>query len=155
MLKKLFLTALLCLGINGVAMAAELQTGDAIPAITLKDQFDKPVTLTTDVKTLLFVIEKPASDLVNNYLLKQDKNYLLNHNAYFIADISGMPGMITKMFAIPKMQKRPYSIMLAYDAQETAFMPREKNQVTVVKVAGGKVESIQYLASETALAAVF
>lgn len=160
MFRKIILLALLCLGLNTAAVADEaatapLQTGDALPAIALKDQFDKPQTVAADAQTLLFVIEKPASDLVNDYLMKQGKDFLAAHKAYFIADISGMPSMITKMFALPKMQERPYSILLAYDAEEVAFMPRKKNKVTVVKLAGGKVESVQHVDSEAALAEAF
>lgn len=160
MFRKIILLTLLCLGLNTAAVAteaetAQLQTGDAIPAITLQDQFDKPLSMAADAQTLLFVIEKPASDLVNDYLMKQDKGFLASKKAYFIADISGMPSVITKMFALPKMRERPYSTLLAYDAEEVAFMPREKNKVTVVKVSGGKVESVQHVDSEAALAGAF
>ncbi|WML90585.1 hypothetical protein RCF98_16645 [Thiothrix lacustris] len=155
MLKKLLLVALLCLGMNSGVFAAELQVGDSLPTITLKDQHDKAVTVAADVQTLLFTIEKPASDLVNTYLLKQDKAFLDTKKAYFLADISGMPSMITKMFAIPKMQERPYSILLAHDALDTAFMPRQKDHVTLLKVKAGKVEKILFVNDEATLAQNF
>ncbi len=152
MLKKLVLLTLLCFGLNASVWAAEIKVGDALPPITLKNQHDKPITVAADAQTLLFTIEKPASDLVNEYLLKQDKTFLTSKKAYFLADISGMPSMITKMFAIPKMQERPYDILLAYDAQEAAFMPRQKNHVTVVKLEAGKVAEILFVKDEAGLA---
>lgn len=155
MFKKLILITLLFLSVQGAASAAELQNGDPLPPITLQDQFDKTVSVATDVQTLLFAIEKAPSDLVNNYLLKQDNDYLTTNKAYFMADISGMPGMITKMFALPKMRKRPYSILLAYAVEDTAFMPRQKNKVTVLKIMGGKVSSIEFVDTEAALIAAF
>lgn len=161
MFRKIMLLTLLCLGLNTVAFAddtsetAQLQTGDTIPPITLNDQFDKPQSVAADAQTLLFVIEKPASDLVNNYLMQQDKDFLAANKAYFIADISGMPSMITKMFALPKMQERPYSILLAGDAQDVAFMPREKNKVTVVKLKAGEVDSVSFVEDTAALSQVF
>lgn len=152
MLKKWLLLTLLCLGLNAPVLAAELKVGDTLPPITLKNQHDKPITVAADLQTLLFTIEKPASDLVNDYLLKQDKAFLSSKQAYFLADISGMPSMITKMFAIPKMQERPYDILLAYDAQEAAFMPRQKNHVTMVKMEAGKVAEILFVKDEAGLA---
>jgi len=152
MLKKLLLLALLCLGLNATVFAAELKVGDNLPAITLKDQHDKPVTVAPDAQTLLFTIEKPASDLVNDYLKQQTPDFLTSKQAYFLADISGMPSMITKMFAIPKMQERPYTIVLGYAAEDLAFMPRQKDHVTVVKVKSGKVDNILFVKDEAGLA---
>jgi hypothetical protein len=155
MLKKLLLLTLLCLGLNAGAFAAELKVGDALPAISMNDQHDKPITVAADVQTLLFAIEKPPSELVNTYLMKQDKDYLTTKKAYFLADISGMPSMITKMFALPNMRQRPYSILLAHDAKEAEFMPRQKDHVTVVKVKAGKVEKILFINDAAALAENF
>ncbi|MDQ5769904.1 hypothetical protein [Thiothrix subterranea] len=152
MLKKLLLLTLLCVGLNTTAFAAELKVGDSLPAITLKDQHDKAVTVAPDAQTLLFTVEKPASDLVNDYLKQQTPDFLTSKQAYFLADISGMPSMITKMFAIPKMQERPYTIVLGYEAADLAFMPRQKDHVTLVKVKAGKVDNILFIKDEAGLA---
>ena len=151
MLKKLLLLTLLCVGLNTTAFAAELKVGDSLPAITLKDQHDKAITVAADVQTLLFAIEKPPSEMLNTYLMKQDKDFLTTKKAYFLADISGMPSMITKMFALPNMRERPYSILLAHDAKEAEFMPRQKDHVTVVKVKVGKVDKILFIKDEATL----
>ncbi|SEB07300.1 hypothetical protein SAMN05660964_03399 [Thiothrix caldifontis] len=151
MLKKLLFLTLLCFGLNATAFAAELKVGDALPAISLKDQHDKAITVAADVQTLLFAIEKPPSELLNTYLMKQDKDFLTTKKAYFLADISGMPSMITKMFALPNMRERPYSILLAYDAKEAEFMPRQKDHVTLVKVKAGKVDKILFIKDEATL----
>jgi hypothetical protein len=152
MMKKWLLLALLCLGLHTAAIAAtELKVGDTLPTISLKDQHDKAVTVATDAQTLIFTVEKPASDLVNDYLKTQAADYLIAQKAYFLADISGMPSMITKMFAIPKMQERPYAILLGYEADALAFMPRQQNHVTVVKVKANKVEQILFVNDEASL----
>lgn len=151
MLKKLLFLTLLCLGLSATAFAAELKVGDTLPAISLKDQHDKAITVVADVQTLLFAIEKPPSELLNTYLMKQDKDFLTTKKAYFMADISGMPSMITKMFALPNMRERPYSILLAHDAKEAEFMPRQKDYVTVVKVNAGKVDKILFIKDEATL----
>jgi len=152
MLKKLLLLTLLCVGLNTAAVAAELQVGDSLPAITLKDQHDKSVTVAPEAQTLLFTIEKSAADLVNNYLKQQTPDFLTSKQAYFLADISGMPSIITKMIALPKMQERPYAILLGYEAADLAFMPRQKDHVTLVKIQSGKVDKILFIKDEASLA---
>ncbi|WGZ93116.1 MAG: hypothetical protein QJT81_14995 [Candidatus Thiothrix putei] len=151
MLKKLLFLTLLCIGLSATAFAAELKVGDTLPTISLKDQHDKAITVAADVQTLLFAIEKPPSELLNTYLMKQDKDFLTTKKAYFLADISGMPSMITKMFALPNMRERPYSILLAHDAKEAEFMPRQKDHVTLVKVKAGKVDKILFIKDEATL----
>lgn len=133
MLRKILISCLLCFSVVADVSATPLQVGNSLSPIELKTQHDKVVKVRNDVKTLLFAVEKAPSDLVNKFLVKQDPNFLIASKAYFIADISGMPSMITKMFAIPKMKKLPYEILLVKSEKQLAFMPRKKNFVTVVK----------------------
>jgi len=53
------------------------------------------------------------------------------------------------------MKKRPYDILLVKSEKQLAFMPRKKNFVTVVKVAGGKVSSVEFINKLDQLAKVF
>lgn len=151
MLRALCLMLFLCATQTAVS-AAELKVGDTLPTITLKDQHDKAITVASDAKTLLFAVEKPAADIINDYLQKQDKDFLTQQKAYFLLDISGMPSMITQMFALPKMRERPYSILLAYDANEVAFMPKQKDHITIVTLQDNKVTEIEFVGNAEAFA---
>ncbi len=154
-MNKLLLLILLCFGLNASIFAAELQVGDDLPTITLNNQHDKPVTVADDVQTLLFVVEKPAGSLLNEYLAKQANDFLSSKKAYFMADISGVPSLVIQMMALPTMRKRPWSALLAYSASELAFMPHQKDHVTVMKIKAGKVADIRFINDEAALAGSF
>ena len=67
-MNKLLLLILLCFGLNASVVAAELRVGDDLPAITLKNQHDNLITVAADVQTLLFVVEKPAGEVLSGYL---------------------------------------------------------------------------------------
>jgi hypothetical protein len=54
-----------------------------------------------------------------------------------------MPG-IGRMFAMPKMRKYVHRIILGDDASLIAKFPEQKDKVTVLKLDGGKVNSITY-----------
>lgn len=122
-----------------------LHVGSILPPVELKTQHGKTVKISNDVKTLLFAVEKAPSALINSFILKQEVDYLTKNKAYFVADISGMPSMITKMFAIPKMKKRPYDILLAKGETQVSFIPRKKNFVTVLKIAKRKITAIEFV----------
>ena len=152
MLKNILISSLLLLSFVSYADTSEmdasikkLHVGSILPPLELKTQYGKSVKIGKDVKTLLFAVEKAPSALINDFILKQEADYLTKNKAYFVADISGMPLLITKMFAIPKMKKRPYDILLAKKSAKVAFIPRKKEFVTVVKVAAGKVTAIMFL----------
>ena len=155
MSKQLINLTLLWLVLGPVAIAAELKVGDTFPELQLEDQHDEAIAIAADARTILFAVERQASDLANGYLEKQPPQFLAINRAYFITDISSMPRMITRMFALPKMRKRPYSILLAENGETLSFMPRQENQLTVLRLQNGVVEEVSFLSREAELDKVF
>ena len=92
----------------------------------LQNQRGKLIKVDDSAKMLLFIKEKAPSKLLNTFLLGQDPEFLTTHHAFFIADISGMPFLITKLIALPKMKKSPYDILLAKKEVTLAFVPHKK-----------------------------
>ena len=43
------------------------------------------------------------SDVLKEYLLSKEGDILSKNNAIYVADISGMPSLISKFSALPKM----------------------------------------------------
>lgn len=149
-------TLCVSLVLSGVTVAADqLAVGDKLPMLTLHDQHDQPMAISKDTRLLLFAAEKPAADLLTAYLEEQPDDFLELNAAVYLMDISGMPKMITRMFALPKMRKRPYRVLLAEDAETLAFLPRHQNQVTVIRLENGRVESLDFAADESGLRTVF
>ena len=69
---------------------------------------------------------------------------LQDKKAVYIADISSMPGLISTMAALPKMQKAPYRIALVRFEKEGERLPRKPGAVTVLKVDAGKVSAVEF-----------
>ncbi len=105
--------------------------------------------------TRLFVIafEKDTGALVNDYLVTMDPFYMPKHRAVFIADINKMPTIITKMFALPKMQKYKHPVYLHYEEQFQDFVPHHEEKITLVRINDGKVENISYISTQEELKA--
>lgn len=94
-----------CLVLSAVPVAADqLAVGDRLPALTLHDQHDQTTAIAEDTRLLLVAVEKPAADLVTAFLEEQPAGFLQRNAAVYLMDISAMPKMITRMFALPKMQ---------------------------------------------------
>jgi hypothetical protein len=127
-----------------LATAAVLQPGDALPAINLKDQHEKAVAIPADTKLIFFAAEMDGSRLMTNALATLPGTSLKDKNAVYIADISAMPGLISSVFAMPKMQKEAYRVALSKDGKETASLPRKPGAVTVLKLDAGKVSAVDF-----------
>lgn len=149
MLKKLLLTAFLALGLS----AASLEVNSNIENITIKDQFEKEHKLDANVKTILFASDKGTSDLLRDYLLplSENKNILEENGAVYVADISGMPSLISKFIALPKMKKYPFSVMLLDDSNKDNFT-KEDGKIIVYSIEDGKVSKIEKISTSEELA---
>jgi hypothetical protein len=124
-----------------------LQVGSPLPALTLKDQHDVRQSVAPDTRYLVFAAERAPSALVETAFEGQTAQSPAAVKASYVADISGMPGLIAATFALPKMRKRPYPMLLARTPAESAMLPRESGKVTLIELRDGKVASIRFLAS--------
>jgi len=113
----------------------------------MTDQFDKKHTVNADVKTIIVSFEKDTSANLNEFLANQEAGFLEANNAVFIADISGMPTIITKIFAMPKMKKYNYNILLITEEDDKRFLHKEE-KLTVYKLENGVITTVEYAGKE-------
>ena len=149
MIKKLIFTAILALS----AVANSFTVGDTVPDITINDQFEKAHKIDANVKTVLFASDKDASDILKEYLLSKEGDVLTANNAIYVADISGMPSLITKFFALPKMKKYPFSVMLLDDTNKENFV-KEEGKIIVYTLDNLKVTDKKSITTAEELAEI-
>ena len=149
MIKKLLLT--IFLGV--VSFANPLAVDSTVSELKIKDQFEKEHTLNANIKTILFASDKATSDMIRDYLLplSEKENILEKNNAVYIADISGMPSLISKYIALPKMKKYPFSILLLDDTNKDNFT-KEDGKIIVYTLDNLKVTNITKISTPQELA---
>ena len=124
--------ALSAMLIGDVAFAQHYAVGDAIEPFTLDDQHGESRTVDASVKVILFSRDMKGGDFLKEGLADVEPEYLNGMNAVYVANISRMPGLIARMFAIPSMRKRPYSMLLDRDGETTARLPDAEDQATLI-----------------------
>ena len=149
MFKKLLLATFLALGLN----AAPLNIDSVVENLQIKDQHEKVQTIDNNTKLILFASDKNTSDLLRDYLLplSQNENILEKNSAVYVADISGMPSLISKFIALPKMKKYPFSILLLDDTNKELFT-KEDGKIIVYSLEDGKVTKIEKISTTEELA---
>jgi len=147
---------LLTLLISSFSINAQtLKVGDIFPNIKIKNQFNKSIQISSETKTVLFSNSKSSSKKLNSFLKNRSGDFMKNHRTHFIADVSGMPFLISKFFALPKMRKFPYDVLLISDSKNANFIPKKNGKLTVIKLTNLKVNSISFVNTTKDLISVF
>lgn len=89
-----------------------MEPGERLAPWTLLDQYDRPYSLDGRLRLLLVARSMAGGKLVEAALADRPKGYLASRNAVFVADISRMPALISKLFAVPAMRDYPYRVLL-------------------------------------------
>jgi hypothetical protein len=113
------------------SIAQTLTVGDAVPAISAKDQYGTNFVLTTNIQFLLIVKEMSCAKSANHKLADQGAGFLEKHGAAYLMDIHTMPG-IARFFALPKMRKYPERIVLIDTPGALDRIPAQAGEVTVL-----------------------
>ncbi|RXK06622.1 hypothetical protein [Halarcobacter bivalviorum] len=137
----LFLSLILC------AFSQELSINDKINNFSLANQFDEKKTIDSKINTIIVSFEKDTGKEVNEFLEQKTSDFLREHHAVFIANISGMPMIITKMFALPKMKNYKHEILLIYDENDDRFKAQE-GMSTLYRLENGVIKSIEFITKD-------
>lgn len=144
-MKKFFIVLAMSLVVLG---ASPIDVGTPIYKFN-KFKYETPQgrKMRVSKKTTLLIVafEKETGALVNKYLDTKDPYYLVKKRIVFIADINKMPDMVTKMFALPKLQKYKHLIYLTYDENFEGSVSHKKDKITIFEIENSKVKNISYI----------
>ena len=136
--------ALFGLGFAAAGEAKELAVGDTVPAFSAKDQFGTNYTFAPGPKFLLLGFDMSASKAANAKFAALGRDGFEKLGAVYVMDVHTMPA-IGKFFALPKMRKYPFRVVLAESAELLTPFPRQPEKITVLALApDGKIRAIRY-----------
>lgn len=138
------LAVLILLPALGVAAeTAVLRPGDTLPTFKLNDQHDKPYPIPANSRVLLVTADKTSGELAHEVLKDIPQPEQERRGIVYLADLSGMPSFITRMFALPKMRDYEYRMMIGFEPEQTAMLPRVADAVTVIELDAGRIKSVE------------
>lgn len=148
-MKSVIYAVLLCLSFvvsEVYANDAKVTVGDMLSPISLQDQFEQPMSLDANTTILLFSKDMKGGEVIAQAFEKVDKKDRSSQVIYF-ADISGMPSLIAKFIAIPKMKDYSFSLGLDKEGGATAILPFTEEKATILKLNQLEVAAIDYVDS--------
>ncbi len=144
----------LTLGLSGQASGEEVPAyaaGDALAPLELEDQHGEAASVGGDVRFILFSRDMEGGEVLKASVHDQDAESLATLGAVYVADIHQMPGLVSRLMAIPKMRERPYRILLDREGSETERIPNPAGHATLVALEELRVQSIQHFSEAAAL----
>ncbi|MGL4474050.1 MAG: hypothetical protein ACRCT7_06275 [Shewanella sp.] len=148
MLKRICALSLLC--VSQWAMAAELSQGSTVVATSLLDQHEQVQQISSESRYVLFSRGMKGGELIQA-AFEQSPEIAKSNQVLYVADISGMPGLIAKFVAIPRMQELAYTVALDREGQQTTDFPAEKDKATIITLNNLVVTDIQFVDSSDAI----
>ncbi len=152
-MKKIIISLLLSIVFLGCASSNEntqsqepkLLVGKKLPNITLNDQFDKPQTMPSETKTVIFAFSKPMGHLCNEFFARQSPTYLDDNKAIFIADISGAPSLIRSMFIIPGLKEFHHKVFILDDKEvaKKYNTGMDVDKIAIVSIKDGVITTVK------------
>lgn len=136
-----------------VASAAPLAVGDRMPALALEDQHGRPGAVGEGTRVVLVSRDMEAGDVVKRALAGRDQAFLDGHGIVYVANVSGMPAFVTRLFALPRMRERPYRMLLDRDGEATRDVPAVQGRPTVLALENGRIVRVAHPGDPGALIA--
>jgi hypothetical protein len=136
-----------------LALAAPPQPGQAFPELALKDQHDQAWTVGADTKLVLFAAGRKASNLMQTVLADQPAGFLASRRAVYLADMSRMPGFVTRTFDLPALREMPFVVGVVLDEALLSDWPRQDGAVALIALQGGRVSAVSHATTDAHLRA--
>ena len=138
----------LALFVAGLAAAEPLSAGDRILPFSLEDQHGVTHAVDESIRVILFSRDMKGGELLKEALSETSEGYLESHGAAYVADISGMPKLVARLFALPAMRKRPYPVLLDRIGDATQQLPDLEARATLIFCHELEIQRVEY--AETA-----
>lgn len=137
MLKRLFLGL-------GLMLSMGLVQAQTLEKATFEDQHGESLALTPTTQWMVFSYDKSGGDWVRQAFDDLSLMDIETRGGLYVADISAMPGIITSLFALPKMRKYDFRIALDRSGELTANWPKQEGTVSLMRLNGLDVIEITY-----------
>jgi hypothetical protein len=152
-MKKLLCLMGLALLLALPAAASPVAVGQPLPTLTLQDQHGQDWRIQPDTRLVLLAAGRTASNTVLTVLGGQPKGFLASQRAVYLADMSRMPGFITRTFALPALREQPFVVGVSMQDNALNGWPTQTDSVTLLELEQQVVRAVRYAKTEAELRA--
>jgi hypothetical protein len=135
------------------AAADPYAEGARLPALSLEDQHGKPGRIDETARAILFARDVDGGGMLKEALAESGPSLLEGAGAVYVADVSRMPSLIRRFFALPRLRRRAYTILIDVDGSATQRLPSAKGRATLMTLDALRLVRVTHFGSATELRA--
>jgi len=125
--------------------------GSKLPAFSLADQNGASHQVDESTHVIILTRDMAAGDMMKTALGTNGKSVLAKHQAVYVTDVSGMPGFVRNLVALPKLKERPYPMLLDTSGDLSAKLPSKDKHATLIFLDKLQITAVEYLANPNSL----
>jgi len=133
--------------------AQGLQVGDVFPDIDVQDQFEQTWSVPAQTQRVYFATNRAAGDWMTELLSGQPAGLLASRQSVYLADLSGMPGFVSTMFALPSLREQSYKVGVVLDDGKLVHWPEDDEAMIVFTLEQGRITAIERIDTQQKLKA--
>jgi hypothetical protein len=127
--------------------------GSTVPRLTLEDQHGVAGVLDDTIHIVVLTRDMDAGNVVKEALGSEEQRFLDERHVVYVADISRMPALVSRLIAVPRMRDRHYRIFLDRKGEVVPRFPVTDGKPTVVYLEKGRVTRVVHPANAAELRA--
>jgi hypothetical protein len=135
------------------ALVKSYAVGSRMQETPFEDQHGESHLLDTKMGAVLFARDMDGGEIIKQALADSGAELMAGAGAVNVADVSGMPWLIRRLFVLPKLRKRSYRMLLDLDGSKSARFPGEAGKGTLIRLDALRIVSIEHYGQSAALAA--
>lgn len=121
--------------------------GQELSPVNFEDQHGATVAFDSSVKWLIFAHHNKGAKMSKEAIDQAEISDFTVYQGLYVADISKMPALISKMFAMPAMRKYEFNVALDEDGDLTQNWPKQDDKVTLLTLDSLSLVNVQYVDS--------
>ena len=123
---------------------APAEMGETLNLTELEDQNGQAFQYQNTMQNVLLVEGMNGKNIAQKSFEAIDTTCMARGELVYLADISGMPSLISNMVAIPKMQDYAYPVWLDRAGDTAQGLPTQEGQVSLIKIENGTMMQVDY-----------
>jgi hypothetical protein len=131
--------------------------GSKLKPFSLADQNGNHHRVDDGVRVIILTRDTAAGDVMRAALGANGKSLLAKNKAVYVYDVSGMPGFVRNLYALPRLKERPYPLLLDTSGDVSGSLPSKDEHATLIFLDKLQITAVEYLTNpetlSTALAA--
>lgn len=139
--------ALVILSAAALLRAEPYAIGGTLEPLELADQHGQVRGVDATRRVLLFTRDMDAGEILKQALAADGPALLERAGAVYVADVSGMPALVLRMFALRKLRERPYPILLDREGEKTARLPAQTGRISFLRLDALRIVELRHLGS--------